>query len=109
MLLLWLPLVAALFAPITLTVSPPHYAFAPATLRLSVRIQPVDTDRRVIVILDGPTFYRSSEWEVEGASAPRAFQPWLIEGLPAGEYAISATVGSVGKIRASAETSVLVQ
>jgi hypothetical protein len=109
MFLLWLPLVATLLAPITLTVNPPHYAFAPATLRLSVRIQPVESDRRVIVIIDGASFYRSSEWDVEGASAPRTFQPWLVEGLPGGEYAISATVGAVGKIRAVAETNVTVQ
>jgi hypothetical protein len=109
MLLLWLPVIATLLAPITLKVFPPHYAFAPATLRLSVRIQPVETDRRVIVILDGPTFYRSSEWEIEGADAPKAFQPWLVEGLPAGDYAITASVGSLGKIRAVAETSVSVQ
>jgi hypothetical protein len=109
MLILWLPLVAVLLAPITLTVNPPHYAFAPATLRLSVRIQPVDTDRRVIVILDGPTFYRSSEWEIEGAGAPKVFPSWLVEGLPVGDYAITASVGSAAKIRAVAETSVLVQ
>jgi hypothetical protein len=109
MLILWLPLVAALLAPITLTVNPPHYAFAPATLRIAVRIQPVDTDRRVIVILDGEAFYRSSEWEIEGADAPKAYQPWLVEGLPDGEYHISATVGSLRQIRAVAETNVTVQ
>lgn len=94
--------------PISLRVSPPHFAHAPAYVTVQVRLRPQQSDRLIIVTADGPQFYRRSEWSVDGEFAPRLYQPIAYRDIPAGLYVISATVGTAHRIRARARAELTV-
>lgn len=76
-------------APITLT-SPDHFAFAPATVRVTIRVEPNETNRLVCLEYDGGQWARSC-WDHVGADAPLSYRREL-RNLPAGEYVAAATV-----------------
>jgi hypothetical protein len=75
-------LICGLFAMVTrqagagdqlkLAVSPAH-SFAPALLRIQVRIAPSVENRSLEIIADSATFYRSSEIQLEGDRSPATF------------------------------------
>jgi|SRR5688572_6454981 hypothetical protein len=94
---------------IQLAVTPSRFALAPATMRVQVRVAPIQTDREVVVETDGPDFYRRSEWTIEGAAAPRLYEPIEYRDLPEGTYQIRATVGPREHVRAVAVAEVTVR
>jgi hypothetical protein len=84
----------------------PAQSFAPSTLRVRVRLEPNDQNRRLAVIADSTDFYRSSEVQLDGEQAPRTI---TIEfrGVPGGSYQISCVVlDQSGRTRASARQDV---
>ena len=95
-------------APIRLLVSPAAYAFAPATIRVQVRLWPIATDRQVTVETDGQHFSRFSQWSIEGAAAPKLYPALEYRDVPAGGYRITATVGDVRKVRGTAVRTVTI-
>src|SRR5262249_24141628 len=87
--------------PLTLTVSP-TVAFAPATVRVRVRIQPDAGNRRLTIVADGPELYRSSEIQLDGEQAPQTFEMWFRD-LPGSDYQVYAILtDAVGRERARA-------
>jgi hypothetical protein len=86
-------------APITMHLTPAHHAFEPSHVIVTVRAEPVETDRELHVVLDGPSFFRATSYGLEGEAAPRTHRiEW--RAVPAGEYVVSASIGPPGRIRA---------
>jgi hypothetical protein len=69
-----------------LAVSPAH-SFAPALLRIQIRIAPSVENRSLEIIADSATFYRSSEIQLEGDRSPATFNVEL-KAVPEGAYRI---------------------
>jgi hypothetical protein len=65
----------------------PVVAFAPATLRVQTTIEPDAHNRTIVVIAESPEFFRSSEIQLDGASAPKT-SIIQIRSLPTGEYSV---------------------
>jgi len=74
----------------------PRTAFAGSGARILVRIPADAENRRLRLVVDSGDFSSSSEIDLAGDQAPRAH--WFtLQGLPAGEYLVEATVfGSTG-------------
>jgi hypothetical protein len=74
----------------------PVVAFAGADLRVVVRVLPDAGNRRLQLSVDAPTFYASTERQLDGMEGARA-HTFAVKELPAGEYQIIATLeGSSG-------------
>jgi hypothetical protein len=71
---------------LTIAVSPAQ-SFAPAFLRVRVRVEPNVDNRSLEVIADSGDFYRSSEIQLEGDRSPATFQIELRD-VPEGEYRV---------------------
>lgn len=69
----------------------PQVAFAGTDLRVIVRVTPDALNRRLQLAVDAPTYYASTERQLDGLRAARAHS-FLWHELPAGEYQITATV-----------------
>ena len=74
----------------------PVVAFAGADMRVVVRVMPDAGNRRLQLSVDAPTFYASTERQLDGVDGARAHTFSLHE-LPAGDYQIVAVLeGSTG-------------
>jgi hypothetical protein len=69
-----------------LAVSPAH-SFAPALLRIQVRVAPSAENRSLEIIADSASFYRSSEIQLEGDRSPATFN-LEIKAVPEGSYRV---------------------
>ena len=76
----------------------PLVAFAGGDLRVVVRVQPDIGNRRLQLSVDAPTFYASTERQLDGADGARAHTFNLHE-LPAGDYEITAVLEGVRGVR----------
>lgn len=94
--------------PVALHVSP-RVALEPATITVRVRVIPIETDRHVILVVDGPNYHRESAWELDRPVRPRTYDGIVYRGLPAGDYLVLAAVGPAGDVRAVVQASVLVR
>lgn len=65
----------------------PAQSFAPAFLRVRIRVDPSADNRSLEVIADSGDFYRSSEIQLEGNRSPATFQIELRD-VPEGEYRV---------------------
>jgi hypothetical protein len=84
----------------------PAVAFAPANLNVQATIEADPGNRSIEIIAESPEFYRSSEIQLDGESAPRTtlFQ---FRSLPTGEYSVRAVLkGQGGHRRATVERKV---
>ena len=72
---------------LTIAVSPGR-SFAPALLRVRLRVEPNADNRSLEVIADSDGFYRSSEFQLEGDRSPVTFNLELRD-VPEGEYRAS--------------------
>lgn len=88
--------------PIQLQISP-RVAFAPATLAIRVRVHPNEQDRWILVVTDGPNFYRRSDWEI---NPNQITYPVIWPNVPAGAYDVVAKVGHGDTVTASDVVSV---
>jgi hypothetical protein len=84
----------------------PEKSFAPSTLRVRVRLEPHDQNRRLAVIADSADFYRSSEVQLDGEQAPKTITVEF-RGVPSGSYQVSSAVlDQSGRRRAFASQDV---
>jgi hypothetical protein len=97
--------------------SAPHVALAPAAIGFHVRLQPEADDRQLWALLcdrtdDEPCTLahheRLSQIDIEGDRAPRLWSPRAWQHVDAGDYALVAAIGPVGRIRAQTMQRVLV-
>jgi hypothetical protein len=83
----------------TLRVSP-AVSFAPANLIVRATIEADPDNRAVQIVAESEDFYRSSEIQLNGDSAPRTNQ-FEFRSLPPGTYEVTAVLyGSSGDARA---------
>ena len=74
----------------------PVVAFAGSDLHIVVRVQPEAGNRRLQLSVDAPTFYASTERQLDGLDGARAHR-FDVKDLPAGDYQIIASLeGSDG-------------
>jgi hypothetical protein len=73
-------------------------AFAGADLRVVVRVTPDAGNRRLQLSIDAPTFYASTERQIDGLEGARA-HTFSVQQLPAGDYQIIATLEGSGGVR----------
>ena len=76
----------------------PVVAFAGADLRVIVRVMPDAGNRRLQLSIDAPTFYASTERQLDGLEGARA-HTFSVKELPAGDYQIVATLQGSSGIR----------
>jgi hypothetical protein len=62
---------------------------APATLHLTIRIFPSPENRILRAELEGPDFYRASEWDLTARPDQRTFD-WWPRDIPCGDYDVRA-------------------
>jgi hypothetical protein len=89
-----LPLGAKEKDPMTLRVTP-AVAFAPANLIVRATIENNSANRSVEIVAESEDFYRSSEIELEGNTAPRTSM-FEFRSLPPGAYEVRAVLYGVG-------------
>lgn len=92
---------------LTMTVSPAH-SFAPANLRVYVRVEPNANNRALEIVAESDGFYRSSFVALDGERAPRTV---LLEfrSLPSGDYEIRGVLAdATGHERAHEREHVMV-
>jgi hypothetical protein len=78
-----------------------YYYSAPATVFMTVAIEPDDQNTMLRVEADGDRFYRSSELALSGASEKRIHSVEF-RNLPEGSYTLRAEVRSKREIRGQA-------
>lgn len=83
---------AYLLAAIVTLLVTPQVGFAPADIKVRVRIEPNPNNRYYQVIVTGPDYYAESEWPLEGAESPPTQPEKWYKGLPSGEYDVYAIV-----------------
>jgi hypothetical protein len=89
---------------LTLRVTPLQ-SFAPATMRVTVHIEPSAANRALTIVADGSEFYRSSQFPLEGDQSAKTFEVFF-PSLPGGEYEVYAyLMDSLGQRRAIARQS----
>ncbi|HEY7289731.1 MAG TPA: hypothetical protein VH583_07835 [Vicinamibacterales bacterium] len=69
----------------------PKVTTAPATVRVTVRLERTSHDRSLTVAIDSGTFYRSSSRSLEGDREPRVHEFEFID-LPPGSYDVTCLV-----------------
>jgi hypothetical protein len=75
----------------------PAIQLAPATLNVRVLVESSPENRLLRVVAESPTFYRSSEVEIDGANAAR-LRVFQFRGLPPGRYDVTGVlVGTQGR------------
>ena len=73
----------------------PRFVSAPGYLRSLIRVVPNEKNRVLRVEIDSAGYYRSSDIQLEGASAPTShFMDW--KAVPAGKYDLRVSVRGAG-------------
>ena len=83
------------------------YFAEPATLQMTVTVEPHDANRTLWIEADGDGIYRSSEIPLNGANEKRLHQV-NFKGLPAGHYSLRAQVRSSTGVRGMAAREIKV-
>jgi hypothetical protein len=84
-----------------------RYFTDPATVRITVAVEPDAKNRTLVVMADGDRLFRSSEVTLEGEKEQRIHMVEF-KNLPAGHYTVRAEVMSNSAVRGSAEESLVV-
>jgi hypothetical protein len=75
----------------------PAVSFAPATLVIKTTVEANANNRAIVVVADGPDFYRSSQIAVDGERGHRS-ESFEFRNVPGGWYEIrAALVGADGE------------
>jgi hypothetical protein len=85
----------------------PRVAQEPATLRITVEVEPHVLNRYVVVQADKELFSRSSLIQLDGTASARVHHV-LYRELPAGQYVVGVKLFSPTGIRASEHSDVIV-
>jgi hypothetical protein len=84
----------------------PAVAFAPANLSVRATVQADAANRSIEIVAESADFYRSSEIQLEGDSAPRT-TTFQFRSLPTGEYSVRGILrGQGGREITTVETKV---
>jgi hypothetical protein len=78
-----------------------HYFTEPATVRITVAVEPDEANRTLRIEADGERMYRSTEVELAGV-ADKRLHTIEFKNLPAGEYELRAEVLSKTDVRGMA-------
>ena len=73
----------------------PAVAFAPANLIVRTTIASDADNRAIEIVAESPDFYRSSEMQLDGESAPKTSM-FQFRSLPMGEYMVRAVLKGQG-------------
>jgi hypothetical protein len=84
-----------------------HYFSAPATIPVTVAVEPGASNRALMVEVDGDNYYRSSGKDLEGEKEKR-LHVMEFRNLPAGRYALRARVMSKNGVLGTAVEGLLV-
>ena len=84
-----------------------HYFSAPATIPVTVAVEPGAGNRALMVEVDGDNYYRSSGKDLDGEKEKR-LHVMEFRNLPAGRYALRARVMSKDGVLGSAVEGLLV-
>ena len=84
-----------------------HYFAAPATIPVTVAVEPAANNRTLIVEVDGEDYFRSSGKDLDGENE-RRFHTVEFRNLPAGRYALRARVMSKSAVLGSAVEGLVV-
>ena len=82
-----------------------RYLTAPATVTITVLVEPDASNRTLRVEMDGDRMFRSSSMTLEGAAEKRVHEI-RFRGVPAGQYVLLAEVLSASDVRGTARESV---
>jgi hypothetical protein len=74
----------------------PTAAVSPTDVRIKARVAPNAENRVLEIVAESPEFFRSSEQQLNGASAPRVTSI-VFHHLPAGDYFVTATLKASNK------------
>ena len=84
-----------------------HFFAAPATVPITIAVEPAANNRTLVVEADGEDYYRSSAIELDGENEKRLHSVEF-KSLPAGEYVLRAQVKSKSDVLGTAVQDVLV-
>ncbi len=79
-----------------------RYFSEPATIRITVAVQPDAKNRSLVIVADGDRMFRSSQVPLDGENDQR-IHTVEFKNLPAGHYVVRAEVHSSADIRGAAE------
>lgn len=79
-----------------------RYFSEPATIRITVAVQPDAKNRSLVILADGDRMFRSSQVALDGEHGQR-IHTVEFKNLPAGYYVVRAEVHSSADIRGAAE------
>jgi hypothetical protein len=79
----------------------------PATVRVTIAVEPDERNRSLVIQADGDRLFRSSEVRLEGDKGQRLHNVEF-KNLPAGQYVIRAEVRSTAEVRGAAEELLVV-
>jgi hypothetical protein len=81
----------------------PSISLAPASLKIEARVEPNDENRLLSVEVDSLSYWRSSEFLLDGRNGQRVSQ-LIVKGLPSGSYEVRAVlVGRGGPIETAVQ------
>ena len=92
--------------PVKIQVTGRYFA-EPATVHITVAVEPNQQNRVLRVEADGDNFFRSADVTLAGENEPRYHTLWF-KNLPAGDYVVRATLLSRKTEIAMAETPLIV-
>ena len=84
-----------------------RYYTEPATVRVTVAVQPDEANRTLVVQADGERLFRSSAVSLEGDKGQR-LHTLEFKNLPRGNYVLRAEVHSSARMRGAAEEQLIV-
>jgi hypothetical protein len=79
-----------------------RYFAEPATIRVTIAVQPNQKNRTLIIEADGDRLFRSSQVSLDGENGQR-IHTVEFKNLPAGHYVLRAEVRSKAELRGTAE------
>jgi hypothetical protein len=86
----------------------PRVAYAHGYAQLRVQVERSDANRTLTWEVDGPSFYRSSTIQLDGASSPRNWF-FLVQNLPEGDFVVRATVKRNDRSESMAQSTISVK
>lgn len=84
-----------------------HYFSEPATVQITVAVEPAEANRMLRIEADGDTYYRASELTLTGAE-DRRLHSLVFKNLPAGSYRLRAEVFSTSALLGEATQELFV-
>ena len=85
----------------------PRIVAAPATVSITVTVEPDETNRVLVIEDDSGAYYRSSQVQLEGERAARTHR-LVFRRLPPGQHQVSAVVYGTNGVRARVSQRVMV-